>query len=51
MKLRTMRRAEHVGRMEDIRYTYKILVGKPRGKKSLGRTRPRWEDNIDVDLK
>jgi hypothetical protein len=29
---------------------YRILVGKPEGKRSLGRPRPRWEDNIKMDL-
>jgi len=31
--------------------TYKILVGKPEGKRPLGRPRRRWEDNIRMDLK
>jgi hypothetical protein len=30
---------------------YKILVGKPEGKRPLGRPRRRWEDNIEMDLK
>ena len=30
--------------------TFKILTGKPTGKRSLGRTRRRWEDNIRIDL-
>ena len=29
---------------------YRVLVGKPRGKRPLGRPRPRWEDNIKMDL-
>ena len=32
------------------RGVYRALVGKPEGKKSLGRPRRRWEDNIKVDL-
>jgi hypothetical protein len=34
-----------------MRNVYKILVGKPEGKRSLGRLRRRWEDNIRMDLK
>jgi hypothetical protein len=30
---------------------YRVLVGKPEGKRSLGRPRRRWEDNINMDLK
>jgi len=33
-----------------MRNTYYILVGKPEGKKPLGRTKRRWEDNIRMDL-
>ena len=29
---------------------YRVLVGKPEGKRSLGRPRHRWEDNIKMDL-
>jgi hypothetical protein len=35
---------------EEKRGVYKILVGKPEGKRSLGRPRLRWEDNIKMDL-
>jgi hypothetical protein len=35
----------------EIRYVYKILVGKPEGKRPLGRPRHKWEDNIKLDLK
>jgi hypothetical protein len=31
-------------------YTYRVLVGKPEGKRPLGRPRRRWEDNIMMDL-
>jgi hypothetical protein len=34
-----------------MRNVYSILVGKPGGKRSLGRPRRRWEDNIRVDLR
>jgi hypothetical protein len=39
--------------MGEIRNAYKIMVGKPEGKKPLRRPRPRprWEDNIRMDLK
>ena len=37
--------------MEQSRNTYKVLVGKLEGKRSLGRPRRRWEDNINMDLR
>ena len=37
-------------RMEKGRGVHKVLVGKPEGKRSLGRPRRRWEDNIKMDL-
>ena len=36
--------------MEDGRGVHKVLVGKPEGKRPLGRLRHRWEDNIKMDL-
>ena len=45
-----MRWAEHVARMEEGRGAFKILTGKPTGKRPLGRPRRRWEDNIRMDL-
>jgi hypothetical protein len=36
--------------MEEGRGVYKVLVGKPEGKRPLGRPRCRWEDNIRMDL-
>ena len=37
--------------MEEGRSSFKILTGKPAGKRPLGRPRSRWEDNIRMDLK
>jgi hypothetical protein len=37
--------------MEEKRNAYRILLGKPEGKRSLGRPRRRWVDNIKVDLR
>jgi hypothetical protein len=34
----------------DRRITYRVLVGKRKGKSQLGKPRPRWEDNNKVDL-
>ena len=39
-----------MARMEEGRGVHKVLVGKPGGKKPLGRSRRRWEDNIKMDL-
>ena len=39
-----------VARMGESRGVYRILVGKPEGKRLLGRPRRRWEDNIKMDL-
>ena len=49
IKSRRMRWAGHVARMER-RGLYRVLVGKPEGKRLLGRPRRRWEDNIKMDL-
>ena len=51
IKSRRLRWAGHVARIEQGRSTFKILTGKSTGKRSLGRTRCRWEDNIRMDLK
>ena len=45
-----MRWAEHVTRMGDRGSVYRVLVGKPEGKRPLGRPRRRWDDNIKMDL-
>jgi hypothetical protein len=43
--------AGQVARMEEGRSVYRVLVGRPEGKRPLGKPRRRWEDNIKVDLK
>jgi hypothetical protein len=47
---RKIRWTEHVARKGERRGIYRVLVGKPEGKKPLGRPRRRWEDNIKMDL-
>jgi hypothetical protein len=49
IKSRRMRRTGHVARMAEVRGVYKVLVGRPEGKRPLGRPRCRWEDNIKID--
>jgi hypothetical protein len=51
IKARRMRWAEHVACMEEVRGAYNILVGRPEGRRPLGRPRCRWEDNIKMDLR
>jgi hypothetical protein len=51
MKSRRMRWAGHVARMEEGRSVYRVLVGRPEGKRLLGRPRRMWEDNIKLDLR
>jgi hypothetical protein len=51
VKTRRMRWAGHVARMGEERKVYKVLVGKPEGKRTLGRPRRRWEDGIRMDLR
>jgi hypothetical protein len=36
--------------MRENRDVYRVLVGKPEGKRPLGRPKGRWEDNIKIDL-
>ena len=50
IKSRRMRRAGHVARIGERRSVYRVLVGKPEGKRPLGRPRRRWEDNIKMNL-
>jgi hypothetical protein len=45
-----MRWAGHVERMGEGKNAYRVLVGRPEGKRPLGRHRRRWEDNIKMDL-
>jgi len=42
--------AGHVALMGERRWAYRVLVGRHEGKRSLGRPRRRWEDNIKMDL-
>jgi hypothetical protein len=51
VKSRRMRWAGHVARMGEERKVYNVLVGKPEGKRPLGRPRRRWEDGIRTDLR
>jgi hypothetical protein len=50
IKSRRMRWAGHVARIREKRNVYRLLAGKPEGKRPLGRPRRRWIDNIKVDL-
>ena len=50
IKSRRMRWAGHVERMGEERGVYRVLVGKPEGRRPLGRPRRRWVDNIRTDL-
>ena len=50
IKWRRMRWAGHVARMGEEKGVYRALVGKPVGKRPLGRPRRRWVDNIKMDL-
>jgi len=45
-----MRQAGHVACTGERRGVYRVLVGKPEGKRPFGRPRHRWEDNIKLDL-
>jgi hypothetical protein len=51
MESRTMRCAGHVARMGKKKNACKILVGKPEGKRPLGRPRRSWVNNIKIDLR
>jgi hypothetical protein len=50
IKSRRMRWAGHVARIGEGRNVYRVLVGKPEGKRPLERPRSRWEDGIKMDL-
>jgi hypothetical protein len=45
------RRVRHIACMGEMRNAYNILVGKPEGKRPLGRPRHRWEGNVRMDLR
>jgi hypothetical protein len=51
IKSRRMKWAGHVAHMGQERKLYKVLVGKPEGKRPLGRPRRRWGDCIRMDLR
>jgi len=50
IKSRKIRWVGHVARLGEGRGVYRVLVGKPEGKRPLGRQSHRWEDNIKMDL-
>ena len=50
VKSRRMRWVGHVAPMGEGRGVHRFLVGKPEGKRPLGRPRRKWEDNIKVNL-
>jgi hypothetical protein len=50
IKSRKMKWAEHVACMGERRSAFRVLVGKPEGKRPLGRPWRTWEDNIKMDL-
>jgi len=50
IKSRLMRWTGHVARMGDKTGVYRVMVGKSKEKRPLGRPRRRWEDNIKMDL-
>jgi hypothetical protein len=50
MKLKRMRWVGHVARMGEKRNAYRLLVGKPEGRRPLGKPRRRWLDNIRMNL-
>jgi hypothetical protein len=51
IKTRRMRWVGHVACMEEGRGVYRVLAGRPEGKRPLGRPRHRWEDNIKMALR
>jgi hypothetical protein len=50
IKSRRMQWAGHVARMGEKRGAYRILVGRPEGRRQLGRPMRRWENNIKMDI-
>ena len=51
LKSRRLRWAGHVAHMDEPRNAYRVLVGRPEGKRTLGRSRSTWEDNIKTDFR
>ncbi|KAJ4441953.1 hypothetical protein ANN_11817 [Periplaneta americana] len=51
IKSRRLKWAGHVARMGESRNAYRVLVGRPEGKRPLGRPKRRWEENIKMDLR
>jgi len=51
IKSRRMRWAGHVARTGEERGVYRVLLGKPEGRRPLGSPRHRWVDNIRMDLR
>ena len=51
VKSRRLRRVGHVARMGERRRAYRVLMGKPEGRRTLGRPRRSWKDNIKVNLR
>jgi hypothetical protein len=51
MKARRIKWTGHIARMRDKGNAYRILVGKPEGRRPLGKHRHKWEDNIKMDLR
>ena len=51
IKSRRLRWAGHVARMEQSRNAYRVLLGEPEGKRPIGRSSRRWEDNIKMDFR
>jgi hypothetical protein len=51
VKSRRIRWAGHVARMREERKVYKVLMGKPEGRRPLRRPRRRWEDGVRMDLR
>jgi hypothetical protein len=51
IKSRRLRWAGHVACMAESRHAYRILLGRPEGKRQFGRPRSIWEDNIKMGLR
>ena len=51
LKSRQLRWAGHVACVEQSRNEYRVQLGKPEGKRPLGRLRHRWEDNVKMNLR